>query len=598
MFRKIGWLKETTRRTFPTDFIFWDTESDIIERNNKIIDLPFKLGVAIYIRFRKDYSIQIREILPFTAIVEFTDFILSKLSKSRTLHIVAHNIAHDIMTINGVHLLNSLGFTSSPPIINNRLFIWRASHPLGKTIWFDTANYSITSVAALGKDLGFTKLLIDLKNATDKELFIYCQRDVEIIERFITNYLHFIKDNNLGSFCYSLASQALSAWRYRFMEQSIFIHNHPELLQLERDAYHGGRVECFYLGYKVNEMHWNLDINSMYPHIMRNYLLPYRPTGYNKNPSLAYLKQQMRNNYVIARVELNTKLNAFPLIMDSRLLFPIGHYITTLHHAELEVAIKEGSILKVLEMGAYLQAYLFRDYVDFFYRIKQNADNKADETTRLMAKLFLNSLYGKFAQHNVIRRKLEQKFPDIIFRAGGYNAVQDYTFQEFIWFGVGYVEQKQGETSHSSPALAGAITASARILLYQYINQAGIRNCLYCDTDSLFVNANGFDNLTVHIANGELGKLKIEKQSTRLRIYAPKDYIFGNKKRHKGIPSKATRIDVNVWLVEQWLGIKTWISDGAKDTPYIVKRRKEAKHVYNKGIVADSGYVLPFTLSV
>ena len=153
---------------------------------------------------------------------------------------------------------------------------------------------------------------------------------------------------------------------------------------------------------------------------------------------------------------------------------------------------------------------------------------------------------------------------------------------------------KYGETGHSSPVLAGAITSASRSLLYRYIQQAGEQNCLYVDTDSLIVNQSGYNSLHSSLHPTELGQLKIEQQSTRLRIYAPKDYLFGNRKRHKGIPNNAQRIDINEWLVEEWLGVKTWIQNGAKEIPFITKRRKEARYVYTKGIVnPDTGYVSP-----
>jgi hypothetical protein len=597
MFRKIGYLKSGTKRSVPKRFLFFDTESRIEKQNEKITALPFRLGIAIFAEYGNDYQVKIRNIIRFHNVSDFISILRRYLKKRNTLQVVAHNIAHDIMTLDLVQELHKAGFVSQPPIMNNRLFIWRVSSEQGNAVFFDTANYSIISVESLGKDLGFPKLKIDFDNCTDDELFVYCERDVAVLEKFMTNYLTFVKDNNLGGFCYSLASQALAAWRYRFMEQSIFIHNHPDLLQLERDGYHGGRVECFFIGTKLNEQHYYLDINSMYPHCMREYQLPYRPHSYNKNVSIKQLNAGMANYYAIARVELNTKTNAFPYIRGDRLIFPTGKFTTVLHHSELEIALKTHSIVKVIELGLYEQSYLFRDYVDFFYSMKLDAEKRQDGTYRLMAKLFLNSLYGKFAQHNVIRRKLDGEYPDIIFRAGGFNQPENYRFQEFIWFGDAYEERKQGETAHSSPALAGAITAIARTLLYLYINKAGPRDCLYCDTDSLIVTANGYNKLLSDCANGVLGKLKIERQSTRLRIYAPKDYLFGNQKRHKGIPNKAERIDINVWLVDEWLGVKTWISDGATGIPYITRHRKEAKHVYNKGIVDEkTGYVSPFYL--
>lgn len=594
MYRKVGYLKSGERRTFPKRFLYFDTESSIIRKNDKITDLPFKLGVAIYVQYDAEYIIKERIIYHFTDIEQFYTILTDLLNKRNTLNVVAHNIAHDIMTLNLVHGLHSLDFTSEPPILNNRLFIWRASHERGKLVFFDTANYSITSVSQLGKDLGFPKLSIDFTTATNDELFTYCQRDVEVLERFMENYLHFVKDNNLGGFSFSLASQALSAWKYRFMEQSVFMHNHPDLLQLERDGYHGGRTECFYIGTKLNEMHYYLDINSMYPFIMAKSLLPYRPASYNKNVSIKVLRAKMKGFYCLAKVRLHTKSNAYPLIYDDKLIFPVGDFTTVLHHSELEIALAENSIKEVLELATYHQAYLFADYVSFFYEHKVKSELAKDSTQRLMAKLFMNSLYGKFAQHNVIRRKLDGEFPDIIFRAGGYDTVKSAHFQEFIWFGQGYSEIKHGETGHSSPVLAGAITAGARSLLYQYIRQAGKANALYCDTDSLIVNSSGYSNLVDGLHPTELGKLKIEQQSTRLRIYAPKDYLFGNRKRHKGIPNNAERIDINAWLVDEWLGVKTWLQDGAKETPFITKRRKEARYVYTKGIVnPDTGYVSP-----
>ena len=39
---------------------------------------------------------------------------------------------------------------------------------------------------------------------------------------------------------------------------------------------------------------------------------------------------------------------------------------------------------------------LFKDYIEYFYELKENAAKNGDAAQKVIAKLFLNSLYGKF----------------------------------------------------------------------------------------------------------------------------------------------------------------------------------------------------------
>ena len=188
---------------------------------------------------------------------------------------------------------NARGWETEPPIINNRVFLWSGKTDNGKFMYVDTANYGVSSVEQLGVDMGILKQEVEFKTATQTQLFDYCQTDVEILEKFILEYLHYLRDKNLGSYGLTFASQALITFRHKFNHSSIHIHNNQSAIALERGAYYGGRVECYKIGIYNGAEYFYVDINSMYPTIMQNSPVPTKLRGYTEDIPLAYLKTRL-----------------------------------------------------------------------------------------------------------------------------------------------------------------------------------------------------------------------------------------------------------------------------------------------------------------
>jgi len=112
--------------------------------------------------------------------------------------------------------------------------------------------------------------------------------------------------------------------------------------------------------------------------------------------------------------------------------------------------------------------------------------------------MFLNSLYGKFAQS-----------PQIIQYKVNANGLEER--KEILPF------------CKSNPVIASYITAYARIHLYRLFRKAGMENVLYCDTDSAFVSKN------LGEGSSNLGDIKLEGWSDRPRSFTfvrAKCYIF------------------------------------------------------------------------
>jgi len=132
--------------------------------------------------------------------------------------------------------------------------------------------------------------------------------------------------------------------------------------------------------------------------------------------------------------------------------------------------------------------------------------------------------------------------------------------------------------------------------LYELMKKAGIDNVFYVDTDSLFVNRRGYDNLSGDIVKGVLGKLNIEDTATTLLLYGAKDYHFGDTIKHKGVPHKSTLISDNTFQYQQFIGAKTWGNNGFTTGVEIYTKVKRRMSQYDKGVVDLLGFVTPHRL--
>jgi hypothetical protein len=598
-YRRMGRIKPIKGNAIPDTIICFDTETyDITDPETGKVEFPFRLGVVCCVRLDKEGNEKTREYTVINSLEDFIPLLLTYGQKHKQTYIFAHNTAFDLRVLHFFTQLNAYKTLSTPPIINERMFIFSVSID-GKTFTFlDTANFAVSTVKRLGKDMGFPKLEVSFTDVSTEDLLIYCTRDVDILVKFVLTYIQFIHSNDLGSFSTTLASQSLVAYRHRFMPKPIYLHKHDKATLLERSAYYGGRVEVFRKGDFSGDTFYNLDINSMYPHIMKDYKLPYRLRGYNDNTTVEQLARVTSKLYCIADVHLLTNISAYPVKRKGKLIFPKGQFRTTLQGDELTYALQNGDIKHVYAYSAYDTEYIFSDYVDFFYSHKVNAELHDNQSWRFISKIFLNALYGKFGQTNPHREEIGTCQDDLILRQTVISMETGVHYQEIAWLGTVYREWKEGEATYSFPAIAGATTSLARALLWKYILLAGIDNVFYCDTDSLIVNQNGFTHLKSVIDQHKLGYLKLEKSSIDLIIRGCKDYTFAGISKTKGIKESAVYNDkTRKYKQLQFDSMIAWMNQEVKTgaTGHYIEKGRTG--IYHKGVDLGNSYITPLMLN-
>ena len=301
--------------------------------------------------------------------------------------------------------------------------------------------------------------------------------------------------------------------------------------QLVEDARNGGLLykNNEYVNKLVHDVTY-VDINSSYPNVMKNGLLPYGPAfQFNGNPTYLNLKE---NTWFLVRVllsDIKLKPGKFPYLGYNRInrihhdgeIEYITHYegrgqvynskpgylyetVVTKDELELIRDCYELNIEYLDGQWHYAKRGLFKNFVDKYYEIKKQATGSARE----QAKLFINMSYGML-NCTIFEKKVAKK---------------------------GYIDWKKSVFNlfKETYAPAGlAILFGARINLGKAL-AINAENVLYCDTDSMILKAEP-KGITI---SKELGDWKVEEAHVDFKCVAFKTYMIGKKAVTAGVPQQ------------------------------------------------------------
>lgn len=594
--RKAHWLKTLKKTSLPSHFIFVDTET-----KNKDISDSEKLqvlwfGYACYVRRLHGNTWTKPKWKRFEKRKDYWDWVMSHLKLRTKLYIFSHNQAFDFTVLRGFSTLRRRGFKLRKAIIESppTILIFKKD---GKTICIlDTYNYFRLPVKSLGKAMGIDKLEMP-EIVRSKEVWNqYCKRDVEILLKLMLFYIGIVKDWELGGFQFTGASQAFAAFRHRFMKCQLLIDDNVKALGLARSSYYGGRTECFHIGEIKGELYL-VDINSQYPFVMKYNKFPTKLVSVWNNITDNEFNGLIRKYSLCCEVLIKTDVPIYPYIQDKRLIFPVGEFITNLTTPEIIEAKGRGHIKRVMKAAIYENADIFSEYVDFFYNKRMEFEANGNKELSFMCKIMLNSLYGKFGQNGYIYETTKGDKEDKILTWDELDLETGIVYKYRQFGGIIQTLTKDSESYNSHPAISGHVTSYARLYLYHLIEQAKHQNVYYCDTDSLLINKEGLYGISAYLHDTNLGALKIERKISRALIRAPKDYIFDEIEKIKGIRKNAVQISENTYQQDVFPGFKGMIQKGNLDDFIIKTIEKHLTRSYKKGNVSAGGEITPFLIT-
>lgn len=588
-------LKSEKSMAIPRHLLFFDTETKQNENKDDSILQSFRLGWACY--YRRPYGRHVAKVewFYFDTIVAFWQFVFSHKIHKEKLWLIARNVTFDFTVLKGWQYLKQAGYKLKFFYSNGTTTIISVAKKGSSIVFLDSMNWFVESLAKTGERIGLPKLTIDFEKCTEAELKTYCRRDVEIEYENFKIFIRFLEQHKIARLCYTKGSTAMAAFLLRHYTTKIYIHNNKEAIDLERKAYKGGRCECFYIGELNSENYYTLDVNSMYPFVMRNNLYPVKYVQILNKVTLADLANTLECKSVVAEVLIDTDEPVYA-VRRERTLFPVGRFITTLCTPELKYALEHNHLKYVFTAVSYEQENIFKSYVDKFYGLRQEFRSAGVAEYVELCKKMLNTLYGKFGQKGEEWTKIgdcpnESDREETLFRPHGKRRSRLRYLLGELWLLTGH-----GESFDSFPAIAAHVTAYARLYLWRIMQQVGEGNYFYCDTDSLIVNEVGLWILKEWLHDTKLGYLKqVEKTQTCI-IRGLKDYTIGNKQVVKGIRKNAVKLSEGVYKQELWPSFKGLLRDNKANTYTVHYCIKHLHREYTKGDVMPNGKVVPFVL--
>lgn len=291
--------------------------------------------------------------------------------------------------------------------------------------------------------------------------------------------------------------------------------------------YYGGRCECFKVGV-INELFESVDINSAYPYAMLQkhpYFLDYLTV--NGNPGLTR-EQTGPAFFKVCAVSRG----AFPFRdADGSLWFPRDNEPREYHITgwELLAAQDTNTIedLEVLECRYFTTLVSFTDYVNQFYNERKLAAKNGDKAGKLFGKLFMNSLYGKFAMNPDEFSEYAVFDPELIGYLDEENTEKwvEYNEKPFLFAGelgpwvLGRADLDEDKKNFYNIATSASVTGFVRAYLWRAVQKC--EGVIYTDTDCVVARKIGPLEI-----GPELGQWEVEGRFTRGGIAGKKLYAF------------------------------------------------------------------------
>lgn len=427
----------------------------------------------------------------------------------------------------------SLVVIDSPPTI----IAMQCVKTQGRFVMVDTRNWFDASLADLAINCKSNQLPEPLYESPTPEWQAYSQRNCEIIFKTFASLIKWQNEQNLGMFRYTAASQAMGGYRHRFMNTPIYIHNDNEVKTMERAAYCGGRLLVNRIG-EVNEKVYQLDVNSLFPSVMRDNLFPSALIESDvNNVEQSPIPWERSQNY-LARVNVFTETADYPVKLAGKTIYPRGNFTCCLCGPELQQCLSSGKVNHTFGWAAYKTKPLFRDYITYFWTKRQQYKSDGNTLYEQFCKLMLNTLYGKFAQMSSAWININDDLSALPWtRWVKRNPVTNECeqFRSFAW----QTQQKvnRGEIPQSFIAISAFVTSYARTRMNTLREIAGERQTFYQAIDCLFVSQKGYDNLEQagEIDPTGLGKLRLIQVADGMRVGGNNDYTINGKTKIAGV---------------------------------------------------------------
>jgi len=314
---------------------------------------------------------------------------------------------------------------------------------------------------------------------------------------------------------------------------------------------------------------WSYDVNALYPAIMAKTPMPIGlPIAFDGDiramepEAFGFFYCKITSPEYLEHPILQRRIKT---VDGLRTIAGLGTWEGWIYSTEMDNAMRYGYTFEILKGYQFEKGYIFKEYIETMYNLRLEYDKS--HPMNLIAKLLMNSLYGKFGMRmestiidifNTTNKKDIQLLDKLL-------ETQGSTIQDLIKIDNHYLSIRKSLLNYRysddedmyhgldvNIAIASAISGGARVWMSTFKNRPEF-NLYYSDTDNLVIDA----PLPEILVGSLLGQFKLEHQINRAVFLAPKVYGFINTDgteviKIKGL-SKEALLDIHVNDLESLL---------------------------------------------
>lgn len=605
----------------PSTHVFVDTETlgDPAREGGRWGLHTLRLGCAVRVRLENGRPTR-REVLRFDRVETWWDWLFAQLDTRRATWVWAHNAGFDLTVLEVWKLWTNREFVRRLAVLDDPPTILRGRWKGRSVTFLDSLNWWRVSLAVLGDQVGVPKLTQPPFDAPDSTWSDYCLRDVEVLEKAVVGVIGWLYEKDLGVMRSTSPGQSLQTYRHRFRMHPIDVHAEDRACIIEREGYYGGQLEVYYKGRVVKSEGlfdrgeapasrrpkrevcgpvYHLDVNSLFPSVMRGNLFPCHWLGFTRGPPVQHMKELLSEYAVIARVQINGCDAKYPLRDETGVYHPVGRYWTTLAGPELHRALCHNHVAACSAVCWYKLGELFTQYVDYFWSLRKEYEQVGNQLYATLCKTMLNALYGKFAQR--IGRWVDKKDLMAPEPWGGYVRVDPVSKLPIKMRSVGWAVQQEGgeeDAPHTFTAISAYVTSYARERMRWLRRVCGQRQVLYQATDSLHVLQQGYDRLVAagEVDADQLGSLRLVETAEEGEYWGPNHYRLGSKVCLPGIARNAQLQPDGSYLQPEFQRLDSIIATEPLPGVQVRPINKKLTFPPVRGTVGPDGWVRPVVL--
>jgi hypothetical protein len=381
------------------------------------------------------------------------------------------------------------------------------------------------------------------------EAIKYCELDCVSLHEVISKFSNLIfKEFKVDPIkVLTLPALAMKIYKTSFMPDNKIFQLHGIIEQNIRQSYSGGAVDVYIPHNRITAFFSNIkakfiklyyyDVNGLYPYVMANFDMPIgKPIAFEGD--IRY--QEAASGFFYCKITSPDNLN-HPILQRRvktsdgiRTIAGLGTWHDWIYSDEMWNAMDYGYTFEVIKGYQFERGNIFKDYVNKMYNLRLQYPK--GDALNLIAKLLLNSLYGKFGMKDETTKMvilenmndLDKEIISVKLDLYGPSIKDIVTFENYTIFVINttvdlFYNQSEDfyHGTEVNVAIASAITAEARIFMSYFKNNPDFK-LYYSDTDSAFI----FGDLPSDLIGKGLGQVKLEYTINKAVFLAPKVYAI------------------------------------------------------------------------